>query len=115
MTTKSTGQVTLTREEWIAEGTRLFGDDWLTWKFVCPVCGHVAAANDFREYRDKGTTPNSAYQSCIGRFITGSPAAFGTPCVKPGHGPCNYAAFGLLRLAPFVVEGVQVFGFAESD
>lgn len=30
-------------EEWQAEGKRRFGEDVKKWRFVCPMCGHVAA------------------------------------------------------------------------
>ena len=51
-------------EEWQAEGKRRFGEDVKKWRFVCPMCGHVAAVQDFI---DKGVKDpaNAAYEECI--------------------------------------------------
>ena len=40
--------IRMTRAEWEAEGKRRFGDDMMTWRFVCPSCGHVQSANDYK-------------------------------------------------------------------
>lgn len=107
-------QKRMTRAAWEAEARRRFGDDHLHWKFVCPVCGHVQAVRDFRQYKDKGANPNDAYQNCIGRYIEGSRSAFN----GKGPGPCTYAGYGLFRLAPTVVvddgSETQVFDFAPA-
>lgn len=39
--------LTLTYEQWLAEGTRLFGPDTRDWQFICPSCGTVQTARDF--------------------------------------------------------------------
>ena len=36
-------------EEWKAEATRRFGPDMLKWRFRCPMCGHVASVQDFKD------------------------------------------------------------------
>ena len=36
-----------TREEWLAEGQKLFGDDYTKYRFKCPKCGNVASGQDF--------------------------------------------------------------------
>lgn len=64
-----------------------FGPDPSLWRFRCPVCGHVATPEDFRQ---ANADPQRAATECIGR-VTGK----GDP--NQG-GPCNYAAFGLIRL-----------------
>ncbi len=97
-------------EEWMAEGERLFGKDMLRWKFVCPMCGHIQTPEDFRQYKDKGSDPNSATSECIGRY-TGAGDSIN------GSQPCNYAGYGLFRLSPVRVtspEGkteTHCFGF----
>jgi hypothetical protein len=103
--------ITLTYAEWLAEGERRFGPDQMTWRFVCPVCGHVAAVSDWKA---AGAPENSVGGSCVGRWIPGSRKAFG----GKGAGPCNYAGFGLFRLNPVTVQREdggenQMFRFAE--
>ncbi len=103
----------LTMAEWRAMGRERFGDDMLSWKFVCPSCGHVQTPNDFKPHKDKGADPNSAVCECIGRY-TGAKAPF------PEGGPCDYAGYGLFRLSPLVVvqedgHESQAFGFAPAE
>lgn len=40
-------------EEWRTEGVRRFGEDILKWKFKCPMCGHVAAVEEF-DFAEEG-------------------------------------------------------------
>ncbi len=98
--------ITMTLEEWLAEGRRLFGDDQLQWRFVCPICGNVQSPNDFRQYQGRGATPASAYQECIGRYL---PKAQCGKALADGprvpERPCDYAAFGLFRVGPVQVQG----------
>jgi len=99
--------------EWLAEGKRRFGEDYGQWRFVCPVCGNIAAIEDYRRYRDKGASPDSATSECIGRY-TGAKSSFN------GVKPCNYAGYGLFRLSPVrvVMEGAHErhsFDFAPAD
>lgn len=103
-------------EEWKAEGKRRFGEDFMKWKFVCPMCGHVAAVEDFRQYKDQGAEPDSSYVECIGRY-TGAP---GPEKVKDASG-CNWAAYGLFGIPKggvFVItgedKGTHIFDFAEA-
>ena len=52
--------------DWRAEGEKGFGSDYMNWKFRCPICGHVASIQDFK---DAGAeSPNAAYQERIGRY-----------------------------------------------
>ena len=37
-----------TLAEWRAKAAELFGDDFMKWKFVCPVCEHVATSSSGR-------------------------------------------------------------------
>ena len=110
---ETTEDKAITLEEWMTEGTKLFGKDMMKWKFVCPVCGNVQSAEDFRQYKDGGATPDSARQECIGRYANTGRDAF----TEKGKGPCNYAAYGLFRLSPVRVkhegEVQQCFGFAK--
>ena len=100
------------REEWLAEGRRRFGEDFHQWKFVCPICKNVAAVKDYQPYADKGATPSSATSECIGRY-TGAGES------RNGSQPCNYAGYGLFRLSPVHViaedgHRVHSFGFADA-
>lgn len=112
---------TMTYEEWLAEGKRRFGEDFYNWKFVCPMCKHVASVGDFEKYKDKGATPNSAVEVCIGRFQENPGIAFAVKGEKKGS-PCNYALFGLFRFPGVIVTGSpygegkdrMAFAFAEE-
>ena len=100
---------TITFEEWVDEGTKLYGPDRATWKFKCPACGHVATG---KEYLAAGATVGHIGFSCIGRFTNLPRDAFGK-----GQGPCNYAGGGLIGLNPVTIEldgkGHQYFEFAD--
>lgn len=63
MSERAAGEVrTYTLEAWRAEGRRRFGAAFDRWRFVCPLCAHVAEVGDFRPYASKGATPDSATQ-----------------------------------------------------
>jgi predicted RNA-binding Zn-ribbon protein involved in translation (DUF1610 family) len=94
----------MTREEWEAEGSALFGPDRMAWRFVCPVCGHVTAT---RDWKDAGAPETAAAFSCVGRWLDGSRSAF----EGKGPGPCDYSGGGLFRLNPLCVDGHRVFDF----
>lgn len=107
-------QKTFTLEEWKAEAVRRFGTDPMSWKFVCPSCGHVASVKD---WRDLGASEGEVAFSCVGRHVESASAAF-----KKDGGPCNYAGGGLFRLNPVKVvfeddpqHPRETFDFAEAD
>jgi len=103
--------ITITKAEWMAKGTDLFGADFMNWRFVCPACKNVATVEDFKRYKDKGATPDSATCNCIGRYD-------GHMDVDMGKGkPCNYAGFGLLNLCPVTIkdEGKEISSFAFDE
>jgi hypothetical protein len=85
-------------EAWQARARELFGDNFLDWRFVCPICGNVASV---REFKEAGCpTPNSSYQECVGRWLPKdrTKSAFkGDGKVKK---PCDYAGYGLIRVSP---------------
>lgn len=95
----------MTHAEWEAEGERRFGPDKMTWRFVCPACGHVAATSD---WRDAGAKTNNVAFSCVGRWLPKQRQAFG----ERGPGPCNYAGGGLFAINPLEVDGQHFFDFA---
>src|SRR5688572_28259233 len=99
----------LTSEEWIAEGQKLFGDDQMQSKFVCPACGHVQSVQD---YKDAGAPLTAAGYSCVGRWMQNSREAFGS---EGGAGPCNYAGGGLFRIAPIKIGDGYYFDFARPE
>lgn len=101
----------LTHAEWKSEGERRFGADAMAWKFVCPVCKHVATPADWKA---AGAGESAVAFSCVGRWLERSRNAF----EEEGRGPCNYAGGGLFRLNPVIVDfnGNEhaVFEFAEA-
>lgn len=87
---------TLTRQEWEAEGERRFGKNKMDWKFVCPVCGHVASV---RDYQAAGAPEGAVGFSCVGRYLKESPGVF----LENKASPCNYAGGGLFRMNPVLI------------
>lgn len=114
--TKAANQevTTLTHAEWLAEGERLFGSNREDWAFECPLCHHVAQVKDFRDFKDKGATANTAMQACMGRY---DPSAVPMFRCDGKNKPCDYAGYGLFRFSPVRVvmddgEEVHCFAFA---
>jgi hypothetical protein len=115
----------MTHAEWLAEAERRFGADVMAWRFVCPVCKHVAST---RDYKEAGAPVEAVGFSCIGRWSGIKRDALGLNADKvkrgelppaEGDGPCNYAGGGLLQLNPVVVEFPdgskgKAFAFAEA-
>jgi hypothetical protein len=102
-------KIKMTEAEWNVEGERLFGKDRLLWKFVCPICGHVAAVQDWKA---AGAPIGAVAFSCIGRYQKKARKAFG----EKGPGPCDYAGGGLFPFNPVVIEGQKEnrFDFARG-
>lgn len=101
----------VTLEQYIAEAKERFGEDTMAWKFVCPACGHVASAAD---YKATGAPEGAVGFSCIGRWSgTARRTAFGD---KNKPGPCDYTGGGLFRISPVEIEGHgRYFDFAEIE
>lgn len=103
----------MTKDEWLTEGRQRFGEDMMQWKFVCPICKHIASAED---WKTAGATNGEAAFSCVGRHMNPPPrTAFGPN--SQGPGPCDYAGGGLFQMNPIVVtfpDGTehQIFEFA---
>ena len=93
--TTKTDRVVISQAEWEAQGVSRFGPDRMTWRFVCPSCGHIASVKD---WRDAGADEGEVAFSCVGRHRP-KPADIGG---KPG--PCNYAGGGLFKLNPVHIE-----------
>ena len=107
-------QLTITHGAWLAEAERRFGADHLKWRFVCPVCKHVASVQD---WKDAGAEEGEIAFSCVGRRLKDAPRkAFEGPI---GPGPCDYAGGGLFRLNPIRIEFDnsvrEVFEFASAE
>ena len=102
-----------TLKEWQAEAERLFGADGMSWRFVCPLCGHVAAV---RDWHAAGAPVGAVAFSCVGRWMPECKKAF----TERGAGPCDYAGGGLFRFNPILVTAVEegvvhrVFDFDRS-
>lgn len=84
----------------------------MKWRFKCPVCGHVASVQD---YKDAGARENEVGFNCIGRYLPGSRRAFG----GSGPGPCDYTGGGLFHLNPVRIttdddEILMRFDFADE-
>jgi len=111
--TEGKGIITMTKEEWWARGIELFGADLLKWRFVCPCCGNIQTPEDFRPYKDKGVTPDTAWFNCIGRY-DGHEAV----SIFSKKSPCNYTSGGLFCFNPIkVVDGEKehmAFAFDEE-
>ena len=97
-----------TREQWLAEGARRFGQDRMKWRFVCPSCEHEASTED---WKNAGAPSGAVAFSCVGRWAEPLAVEMGT---RPG--PCNYAGGGLIGLNPVAVSDgdatTRVFAFA---
>lgn len=113
-------QLKYTLAEWRAKAAELFGEDVMRWKFVCPVCRHVASVQD---WKDAAAPEQAAAFSCVGRWIGANPEiAKGDvgPNGIEGKGPCNYAGGGLFQLNPVSVidpdgREMKAFAFATSN
>lgn len=57
----------LSQEEWVALGTKLYGEDKREWKFKCVQCGEAQTYNDFIKIGVEDPTLYVHF-SCIGRF-----------------------------------------------
>ena len=109
-TTKKPGSTpTLTEDAWNALGVKLYGDDRMQWRFVCPICKHEATVQD---WKDAGAPEGSIAFACVGRWRDGRDAFGGE-----GPGPCNYTGGGLFSLNPIDIVRpnggtTSVFNFA---
>jgi hypothetical protein len=104
----------ITQAELVAEARERFGDNPLTWAFLCPSCGDEATGQDFRDAlaahpRERKGEPVTASdllgQECIGRTLG-----------KGGRG-CDWAAYGLL-CGPWEIvmpDGHSAWGFPLAD
>jgi hypothetical protein len=93
-------------EEWMKEGRRLFGEDMMKWKFICPSCGRVISV---QEYKDAGAPTGAIAFSCVGRWDGhGDVDAF-----EHGGKGCSYAGGGLFCINPVKVGDIDAFAFAE--
>jgi len=114
----TTALVRCTLAAWRAKAVELFGEDNMKWKFVCPICGHVASVQD---WKDAGAPATATAFSCVGRWAGANPKTskgnIGPNGIK-GKGPCNYAGGGLFQLNPVIVvdpDGVEIKAFAFAD
>jgi len=114
MVTK-TNKGIMTKEESMAKGKQLFGENMMKWRFICPGCGHIQAVEDFKPYKDKGVTPDSARNECIGRYAGGKSWMNDK---QSKLGPCDYAGYGLFNICPVKVVDDQgehwCFAFDEA-
>lgn len=110
------GIVKRTQDELVAEMKARFGDDPKQWAFICPTCGDVATAQDFKDALDAAGSEDSPFrhlgQICIGRLV----GALKREQPKGGYAGrgCDWAAFGLFHGPEFVImpDGREVPSFA---
>lgn len=91
-----------TRDEWLAEGVRLFGsgkENIMRWRFKCPRCGNIATIQEFKDAGAKEA--DEAVKKCIGRFTSAK--------------GCDWTAYGLLDICTVHVDGIPVFEFAPYE
>ncbi len=101
----------LTKQAYYAEGVRRFGQDPLNWKYICPVCGHIASAQN---YLNAGAPLTAIAFSCIGRWTNASQSIFDKNSNKTG--PCNYSGGGLFDFNPVEIEDLgNYFNFAPTE
>ena len=109
----------ITRDEWLKEGKKRFGEDMRNWGFACPNCKGVQTVNDFLILRDKlkvAVKPEQVYNSCIGRFDPRIPVdQVGT--IGDGKSPCDYTNGGLFGLYKLIVvtDGKEIPCFEFAD
>lgn len=110
----------MTKAEWEAKATALFGTDKFKWRFVCPACGSIQSVEDFKPYKEKGAKPSSAYCECLGRYAGGERWLDEK---RKGPAPkgkrCDYAGYGLLHISPIIVinedKETECFAFDEGE
>lgn len=93
-----------TKEEFLAEGKKLFGKSKKKWRFVCPVCGFIQTAEDLVSVgAGKAIEDVLGYwgYSCVGRWHKKGKSGFKDPEKKKGwkkeYG-CDYTVGGLFKL-----------------
>jgi hypothetical protein len=103
--------IRLTSEQWLAEGHRLFGENFEDWRFICPICNQVQSVGDFKPFKDSGATPDTARYNCLGRFLSASE--------RKASGRCDYTLGGLIRLPGVIVTDgdreYYCFSFADAE
>jgi hypothetical protein len=107
----------ITRDEWLARGKQLFGEDFKQWKFVCPVCSTPQSINDLLAAGVKNeVVANYIGFSCIGRFTEAKAHKKNDP---PGAG-CDWTLGGFFSIHKVEVTDDQgkvhpVFEFATRE
>lgn len=96
---------TMTRDEWMAMGEKLYGADPRGWKFKCPHCGHVQSGASVTEHNPAlKDTSDWIYFACEGRH-------------NKDYG-CNWTLGGLFQIHKLVVvdgeHNVRCFEFADA-
>ena len=103
---------TLSQVDWLAEGVSRFGEDKMNWRFVCPLCGHIASVQDWIDV----DAPDGAIAfSCVGRWIFDS-----NEIADESPGPCTYSGGGFFKLNPVHVitddgKEARFFEFADAE
>ena len=96
---------TLTHNEWLARGRKLYGDDSRKWQFRCVICGNVQSHESVTARNPKiRDTSNWIYFACEGRHTEGI--------------GCDWTLGGLLKAHKLEVnddgERVPCFEFADD-
>ena len=97
MNTLANFKRTTTESQYHEDAIRLFGDDMMKWRFICPACGHIASIED---YKNAGATVGAIAFSCVGRWLPNPQSMY-----TQSGGPCDYAGGGLFALNPVTIKG----------
>jgi len=94
----------ISKDMYVLEGIRRFGNDPLNWKFICPICSHVASVQDFLNV---GAPEGMIGIACIGAVKR--PQQVFNPTNGTGRGPCNYTGRGKFDFNPLEVQDLGHF------
>lgn len=88
--------IEITYEDWKKEAKKRYGS-FDKVRFVCPVCGHIATAED---WQSAGADEGAIGFACVGRWNEKCRKAFGD---HGREGPCDYTGGGLFKINPIHV------------
>ena len=101
---------TITQDEWLAEGTKRFGEDKRNWEFVCPACGRVQSYNIIQvEMNNDAFKPKRSFPVEDGK----PQVAIYSECTGP---ECNWVAYGLFSgPVTVILDPVKSYNEAKKD
>lgn len=88
--------VEITKQEWLANGEKLYGRDTESWEFRCIICNRVQSARSIREEQKKGIKSLR-----FGLMKKGDAFVPECDCYSPD---CDYIANGLITTDILVIK-----------